>query len=97
MSNSYTLSKKADQDVKAIFTYSYTAFGAAQADKYLDGLETSFEMLADNPLLGRNCDWLRAGYHCYDYASHVIFYRLRKHDIFISRILHSRMDAQRHL
>jgi toxin ParE1/3/4 len=97
MSSSYILSKKADQDVKEIFKHSYTEFGESQAYKYLDGLEASFEMLVENPLLGRNCDWLREGYHRHEYASHVIFYKPRKKDIFISRILHKRMDAKKHL
>jgi len=90
----YTLSEKADQDVREIYLYSYETFGEAQADKYLSGMEESFADLANNPLVGRSCEWLKAGYHQHEYVSHVIFYRPEKDGIFIGRILHKSMNVK---
>ena len=48
----YRLTRQAKSDIKTIYRYTVENFGGGQAQKYLDGLEYSFDMLADNPKMG---------------------------------------------
>jgi toxin ParE1/3/4 len=48
------------------------------------------------PSLGRACDDIRQGCRRYAEGSHTIFYREVGGDIEIVRILHGRMDPDRH-
>ncbi|MEE8057984.1 MAG: type II toxin-antitoxin system RelE/ParE family toxin [Pseudomonadales bacterium] len=100
MQGSYTKSKKTDQDIKHITKQSISDFGERQTDKYLNGLEESLQLLADKPKLGRvltHGNLTKKEYHCHRYVSHVIYYRQRKRDIFIVRILHKKMLPEKHL
>jgi len=97
MQGRYTYSLRAENDIKNIFLGTAREWGTTQAEKYDSGLEKSLRSLADNPDLGRKCDVLKIGYQCYQYGRHIIFYRKRKNDIFIIRILHDRMDVKHHL
>ena len=96
MANRYVYSKRAARDLKKIYIDTAREWGVAQADKYAAGLENVLTLLAENPNLGRRCDEIRAGYRRFEHARHIIFYRGRKADIFIVRILHDRMDSERH-
>jgi ParE toxin of type II toxin-antitoxin system, parDE len=51
----------------------------------------TFELLADNPALGRPCDEIRSGLRRMKQGKHVVFYREEPGGILISRILHQRM------
>jgi toxin ParE1/3/4 len=42
-------------------------------------------------------DDLRPGYRKYLVGSHVLFYRVTNTDVVVVRILHQRMDVERHL
>ena len=97
MPNKYIKSKKADRDIFDIYKKSAETFGTQQTDKYLEGLEYSLQLLADSPDLGRSCDYLRKNYHRHEYKSHIIFYKKRKNDIFIMRIIHKSRDYKNHI
>jgi toxin ParE1/3/4 len=93
----FELSEKADQDLTGIYHYSYQHFGADKAAQYLDDLDTCFNDLAASPRLGHSISAIRPGYFRFEHASHTIFYTLKGHGIFIVRVLHKRMDCERHL
>lgn len=93
MPNSFVRSKKADADIAKITKWSVQSFGVKQTQIYMKGMHDSFQTLADNPKLGR----AYLGYfHC-RYKSHVIYYRQRKRDIFIVRILHKNSLPEKHI
>ncbi len=94
MLDNYTLSNKADGEIKEIYKYSYATLGEDQADIYIAGLENCFEHLVENPHLGRSCDRIREGYFRLDYLSHIIFYTLEPDTILISRVIHKSMDTK---
>lgn len=52
----YRLSRKAASDIEDIYTYTIEQHGLAAARKYLDGLHSCFELLAEYPMLGRRAD-----------------------------------------
>jgi toxin ParE1/3/4 len=70
----YELSARARADVKAIIAYTLEHFGDAQTDDYLEGLYYSFDLLTDNPQLGRR---LEGDVRYYVYRSHYVFYEIR--------------------
>ena len=97
MPGKYTYSVRAERDVKKIYLDTAKQWGMAQADKYNAGLEDSLNLLTDNPELGRECDYIKKGYRRHEYERHIIFYRKRKSDILIVRILYDAMDIKKRL
>jgi toxin ParE1/3/4 len=86
------------QDLEDIWNYSDYQWGEKRADAYIRQLNEGFLLLADAPETGRDCSDIRPGYRKYQVARHVIFYRITSDgDIEIVRILHERMDVERHL
>jgi len=81
---------RAEEDLYSIGVYTIHKWGIAQADRYLGQLEAYFNVLANNPGLGRTCDDIRPGLRRMEQGSHVVFYREEAGGILISRILHQR-------
>jgi toxin ParE1/3/4 len=52
---------------------------------------------ADRSSLGSECSEVRKGYRKYPSGSHVFFYRTTADGIDVIRILHERMDYERHI
>ncbi|WP_281561656.1 type II toxin-antitoxin system RelE/ParE family toxin [Thalassomonas sp. RHCl1] len=98
MTGKFKQSKNVDQDIVQITTRSFSDFGERQTIKYIEGLIETLQFLADNPELGRDYihDKSQRSYLFYRYISHVIYYRQRKNDIFIVRILHTNMLPEIH-
>tara|TARA_Y100001949_G_scaffold166986_1_gene164216 strand:+ start:284 stop:577 length:294 start_codon:yes stop_codon:yes gene_type:complete len=97
MTLSITYSGKASQDVIKIYQDTAKQWGINQADKYDSGLVNTLKLLQNNPYLGRDRSDIHKGYHHFKYERHIIFYKIRQHDLLIIRILHERMDAVRHI
>lgn len=94
----YVLSPRARDDLSEIWDYTADHWGVEQADRYVRQLCAACAGLAEGRRQGRTVDAVRTGYLKYLIASHVIFYRLRAPgQIEVVRILHQRMDADRHL
>lgn len=73
-----------------IHLFGIRSFGLHQADRYLDSLDGCFEMLADNPRIGRKAENLRKGVRRHEHGSHVIFYAERASGIEILAVMHGR-------
>ena len=92
----YRLSRKAAVDLDGIHEYSIMNFGTVQARSYLSRLHERFEILAQQPMLGRQADHLAPGLRRYEYRSHVAFYVPEVGGVMIVRVLHKSMDVARH-
>jgi toxin ParE1/3/4 len=90
----YTL---AESDLIGIWQYSFEEWGAEQADKYLDELDTNIRLLAGNPELGSKRDYVREGYRVLFINRHAIYYTVTASAIHVIRVLHVQMDPDRHL
>ena len=86
----YKLSRQVSAQIDEIIRYTDRNFGPLQTREYIDGLYYSFELLTDNPRLGRN--W-REGKRRYIYRSHVVYYRIMDDHLFITEILHGRQHT----
>jgi len=93
----YRLTPAAQQDLDDIFEHSVAEWGLPVALRYTEDLEAAFTMLADAPQRGRSCETIRPGYRRLGVGSHVIYYKATGYGIAVTRILHQRMDALRHL
>jgi toxin ParE1/3/4 len=93
----YVLSPRARADLEGIWDYTAERWGVDQAEDYIRLLQRAIEIVADDPRKGRPCDEVRKGYRKYTAGSHVLLYRSAKAGIYIVRILHGRMDFERHL
>jgi len=90
----FKVSKEARDDIREIGRYTQRKWGKDQRRHYLNDLNNKFELLAENPLLGRRCDNIRKGYFRFEYVSHVIFYRQEQDFIVITRVIHQSRDVK---
>ena len=99
MTGKYTKSQKTDHDIAKITARSFEDFGERQTIKYMNGLTDLLQVLADNPETGQGFIHGKTNreYLYKRYISHVVYYRKRKNDIFIVRILHKKMLPEKHL
>jgi toxin ParE1/3/4 len=93
----FVLSPRARDDLDGNWTYTARRWGADQAERYLRRIAEAVELIAETPALGRTCDHVREGYRKYPVGSHVLFYRAIDDGVDVVRILHQRMDFDRHL
>ena len=85
----YELSRKAARQIEGIIRYTDQHFGLDQTEEYINGLYYSFDLLTDNPRMGRPYDERRRRYV---YRSHHVYYRVRKGKILIVDIRHTRQS-----
>lgn len=93
----YRLTPAAEHDLETIWTHTLQQWGAGQADRYTDMLTAAFAELAHSPETAPACDHIRPGYRRRSVERHMIYFRITAYGIAVVRILHDRMDAQRHL
>src|SRR5690606_24892342 len=95
----YVHSKKSKQDIQEITKRSMEDFREKQTLKYMAGLKERLQLLAEQPDIGRRFDHslTKHQYLFFRYESHVIYYTKRNGDIFIVRILHTKMLPQKHI
>lgn len=89
--------RRAEVDLATIADYTLREWGEEQTVRYVEGIEACCQLLADNPAIGRSCDYIRPGLHRMESGSHVIFYRHEPQGILVSRVLHKRMSPERNL
>jgi len=93
----YIFSPLAQADMDEIWDYTAKNWDIKQAEAYTRELKEAVESLAANPKWGRSCENVRLGYYKYPVGSHVLFFCLLDKGIDVKRILHERMDFDRHL
>ena len=90
----YHLTKKAVQDLDAIWAYTLKTWSEKKADEYYTSLVETFVAIAKKPCyLDKEYDEIHPGLYRRFCHEHLVFYRLVENgDIEIVRILHKRMD-----
>jgi toxin ParE1/3/4 len=92
----YVVSPRAAADIDDIWDYSAEQWGEDRANRYVTDIRYAIERVAADPRKGRPVI-IRSGYRKYPVGSHVIFFRLVPIGIDVVRVLHQRMDFERHL
>lgn len=90
------ISRGADSDLVEIARYTTAEFGVEQARKYRDQFAACFASLAENPMLGRSADEVAPGLRRIRQQAHVVFFMAHEDEVSIVRVLHHRMDFERH-
>ncbi|NVN52681.1 type II toxin-antitoxin system RelE/ParE family toxin [Mycolicibacterium hippocampi] len=94
----YVLSPAARADVEQIWDYTCDRWGDKQAETYVREIQRAIDRVADSPQIGRACDDIRPGYRKHAVGTHTLYYRITGVDMIdVVRILHQRMDVDRHL
>lgn len=96
----YVLSPAAQADLDQIWDYTCERWSADQVETYVREIQRAIELVADNPLIGRSCEEVRAGYRRHTVGSHTLHYRLGAGGddlVDVVRILHKHMDVDQHL
>jgi toxin ParE1/3/4 len=93
----YLLYPKAIDDLESIYVYSLCEFGIKRTEDYILAIETSFQHLADDPLIARKSDYIRQNLRAFNVGSHVVFFKITEYGVAVIRVLHESMDFRRHL
>lgn len=93
----YKVSGKAETDLAKMYEYGIETFGLGDAQTYLLGMHTLFQVLADNANLGRDASEFTFSLKRFSYKSHTIFYIATDIDILIVRVLNQSMDYENNL
>jgi toxin ParE1/3/4 len=91
------LSPKAKSDLSEIWDYTLAEWGVDQAEKYVRDLWEAMQQQACDFSTSIDISDVRSGYRKVISGSHVIFFKLTDDGIDVVRILHQRMDFERHL
>ena len=87
----YRLSPLAERDLEEIWSYVAEDASATTADRLMDAIVDRFELLAEQPRMGRLRPEFGPGVRSFTVDSHVIYYR-DEGDVLIARVLHGRRD-----
>ncbi len=96
-SRSWTLSRKAENDLAGIWLFSVSQWSVEQADRYYHNMISALDGLSREHLSGRKAIISKHAYFYRPCGSHNIFYRREGARILVVRILHQRMDPERHI
>lgn len=89
----YRLTRKAADDITAIYIEGVMRFGDAQATRYHGLLQSTFELIAANPYLARERTELSPPVRVYPVQSHLIIYAADDNrDVLIIRVRHGHED-----
>lgn len=88
----YRLSAKGEEDLIQIYLAGVRDFGVAQAERYWDGLEETFSLIANFPQIARERSELSPPARIHPYRSHIVVYVLADGAPLILRVRHGRED-----
>ena len=88
---------EAENDLTDIWVYTLQTWDIIQADKYIDELADTFEFLASNPLIYPERHEFMPPVRIHHHGRHLIVYIVENDHILIVRVLHDRVDLERHL
>lgn len=93
MVNKFELAESAKSDLKEIWTY-LAQLNTNAADKILRGLKKKFQLLAENPKLGRIQNDFLLNLRSFPYKDYTIFYLPTEDGVEIYRVLHGARNIE---
>ncbi len=92
------LSPKAKADLSEIWDYTYSEWGVEQAEKYVRDLWSVMQEKTRELTKSVDIGDVRKGYRKVRSGSHVVFFKVTREGVVdVVRILHQKMDFDRHL
>jgi toxin ParE1/3/4 len=91
------LAPQAEDDFADILQYTLETWGEAQAYAYRAVLDQALVTIQHYPQIGHSRPELSVSHRVFPAGRHLIVYRVSDAAVYVSRILHERMDLARHL
>ncbi|MCF6263706.1 MAG: type II toxin-antitoxin system RelE/ParE family toxin [Xanthomonadales bacterium] len=92
----YKISPTAEQDLIGIYIRGFREWGDKKADDFQIQLISSFQMLADNPDMGRAVA-VRPQLQRHELNPYVIFYRKFSYGVRVARVLYKNRAMEKYL
>ena len=89
----YLKAPAADADLLEIWSY-VSPNDLDAADEFLDRFERAFELLAEQPFVGRAREELAPGLRSFPVGSYLVFYRVQADIAQIVRVLNAAQDVE---
>jgi len=93
MANKFELTEPARKDLKEIWSH-LAEFSHNSADKTLKDLAKKFNLLAENPKLGRTHDELIINLRSFPYKKYIVFYFPIENGVEIYRVVHGARNIE---
>jgi toxin ParE1/3/4 len=97
MKFSFEISKLALKDLDDIWAYSAAQWSKQQANRYYQEIIQIIQEICNNSEIGKTIDYIIQGHRRINVKSHMIVYKIKQEIIYIDRILHHKMDIEKHL
>lgn len=91
------LSPQAEEDFADILQYTLETWGEVQTYAYRDILDKALLAIQQYPQIGHVRSEFSPAHRLFPAGRHIIVYRLRDNAVYVSRILHERMDITRRI
>jgi len=91
------LTEIARADLKSIRRYSERTWGSDRTAEYMAALRDTMKGLLDGTVVSRDRNDLRPGLQMATSGRHRVFFEVDQSRILVVRVLHDRMDYERHL
>lgn len=85
----YRLTRRADEDILAVYLQGHAMFGEPQADLYHDDLHALFHRLADYPGIARVRSEIIPPVRAFSFKAHLVIYEDAPDGIVILRVRHA--------
>lgn len=91
---SIVLSPQAEDDFTDILQYTLETWGERQLYVYRAVIDKALQTILQNPEIGHQRSDISQRHRSFPAGQHVIFYWVEQKTIYVSRILHQRMDVR---
>ena len=93
----FEISELALEDLDNIWEYTVEEWSNEQANKYYNEIFSVIGKICENSDIGKPIDEVKKGHRRTNVKSHMIIYKVKGTTIYIDRILHQKMDIDKHL
>ena len=93
----FEISKLGLEDLENIWEYTVEQWSIEQANKYYNEIFSEINKICVNIDFGKPIDEIKKGHRRANVKSHMILYKVKGTTIYIDRILHQKMDIEKHL
>jgi len=97
MKFNFEISKLALEDLNDIWGFSAEQWSKQQANNYYNEIIKVIRDICNNSEIGKPIDYIKEGHRTISVKSHMIVYKINENIIYIDRILHQKMDIEKHL
>jgi toxin ParE1/3/4 len=93
----FEISRLALKDLENIWEYTVEQWSKEQANKYYNEIFSVIDKICEKSDTGKSIDEIKKGHRRANVKSHMIIYKVISTTVYIDRILHQKMDIEKHL